>query len=256
MRTIKPYVKHFGSRARDLPVRGDVDFPGRVVALTKPHFDAVLIEDFVSRAPPCRWLRRLARRQRRLAATSGTVGGGLRQTRRRLRQPHRLCQHALCWACGARQRVPGRVMRIWLLSNLHLEHEAWHPPADVSADVSADVLVLAGDIARGPQALHWIQRWREILPPRIVCVAGNREGYRRVWAHVIRQLRAARAPGLHSLENRAVIFDGLRFLGATLWADFELFRGPNPVLERAAYPLSGGQRENPRFDSRLVLEVA
>ncbi|WP_172200561.1 metallophosphoesterase [Niveibacterium sp. COAC-50] len=122
-------------------------------------------------------------------------------------------------------------MRIWLLSDLHLEHGPWFPPVDVAADV----LVLAGDIAPGARALHWLLHWREFLPQHIVYVAGNHEGYRHVWCRVIRQLRAAPVPGLSCLENKAAVINGVRFLGCTLWTDFELLWDANAVLAHAGY---------------------
>lgn len=106
-------------------------------------------------------------------------------------------------------------MKLWILSDLHLELEPWTPPEDVAADV----LVLAGDIHRGERALQWMKRFRDALPGNIVYVAGNHEYYREILPRALRELRAARLPGLHFLENSSTVIAGVRFLGATLWTD-------------------------------------
>jgi predicted phosphodiesterase len=61
-------------------------------------------------------------------------------------------------------------MRIRVLSDLHLEFQRWSPPP-----VSADVVILAGDIHSGTQGLHWA---RQSFPDsEIVYVPGNHEFY-------------------------------------------------------------------------------
>ena len=58
----------------------------------------------------------------------------------------------------------------------------------------------------------------------IIYVAGNHEFYGQHWDLLVVELRvAALMTGIHFLENSSITFGGVRFLGATLWTDFEFF---------------------------------
>lgn len=111
-------------------------------------------------------------------------------------------------------------MKLHILSDLHNEfapHQA-HP----EAVAAADVIVLAGDIDQGTQGLTWA---RETFPNHeIVYVAGNHEFYHHHWNQLLDDLRhKAHTLGIHFLENQAVTISGIRFLGASLWTDFDYF---------------------------------
>jgi predicted phosphodiesterase len=110
-------------------------------------------------------------------------------------------------------------MRITVLSDLHLEFRRC---GFVAPDVDADVVVLAGDIHQGPQGIAWA---RESYPGRpVVYVAGNHEFYGEDWVQLPLRLNEAAASGtVHFLEDGQVELLGVRFIGATLWTDFELF---------------------------------
>ena len=108
-------------------------------------------------------------------------------------------------------------MRILLLSDLHLEFEAYTPPA-----VNVDVVVLAGDINLGSAGIDWAMDAFPDVP--VVYVLGNHEYYRHSFDRLAIQL-AHRAEGtnVHVLERGSVEIKGVRFLGCTLWTDFALF---------------------------------
>lgn len=110
-------------------------------------------------------------------------------------------------------------MHIRILSDLHLEH--FDGQRDLP-DVEADVVVLAGDIHSHAQGLYWAAERFTDTP--IIYVAGNHEYY----ASQLKQLRGqlyedGQRLGIHFLDNDAVIIDGVRFLGTTLWTDFALY---------------------------------
>jgi predicted phosphodiesterase len=118
-------------------------------------------------------------------------------------------------------------MRLAILSDLHLEFEPFVPPPELQR---ADVVVLAGDIHNGVEALHWARRSFPSQP--IVQIAGNHEFFGACWQSLEAQLRAtARDLGIHFLENDAIVIDGVQFLGATLWTDYELFTTPGRPLQ-------------------------
>jgi predicted phosphodiesterase len=109
-------------------------------------------------------------------------------------------------------------MKIQILSDLHLEFDRFRP----SLATGADVVVLAGDIDAGASGISWARGCFE--KSEIVYVAGNHEYYGGVRPQVLDQMRAAAAEhGVHFLENDQVIIGGVRFLGATMWTDFDLF---------------------------------
>ncbi len=106
-------------------------------------------------------------------------------------------------------------MRIQLLSDLHLEFGDFTP-----ARPAADVLVVAGDLHVGKRGLAWLARHYADIP--IVYVLGNHEHYKENVDVLPAKLRAEAPPNLHVLERGQVVLHGTRFLGATLWTDFEL----------------------------------
>ena len=126
-------------------------------------------------------------------------------------------------------------MRIRVLSDLHLRH---HAPPDGCSSLDAeqaDAVVLAGDIARGPDALRWARQTFPSVP--VLCVAGNHEFYDRHLDATIPALEqagdpvpvpargAADATGTYFLERTAVRIGDVRVLGCTFWTGFGLFPG-------------------------------
>lgn len=115
-------------------------------------------------------------------------------------------------------------MKIHLLSDLHLEFGDLVPPA-----TDADVVVLAGDIHIKARAIAWALKHFADKP--VVYVAGNHEYYGGSLGHTMQKMRSlAEGTNVHFLHDRAVIIDGVRFLGATLWTDYRL-TGNQPLAE-------------------------
>ncbi len=109
--------------------------------------------------------------------------------------------------------------RLLILSDLHLEFAAFQPP---DADLY-DIVVLAGDIAVGVKAVHWARRESTFAGKPVIFVPGNHEFYNSERTRMLRQLREAAADtNVHLLDRDEVALQGVRFLGATLWTDFEL----------------------------------
>jgi predicted phosphodiesterase len=110
-------------------------------------------------------------------------------------------------------------MRLHVLSDLHLERQAFSAP-----EVDADIVILAGDIATGTGGVDWAQGWADGRP--VLYVAGNHEFYGHSTPGLFDQLRgAADGSRVTVLENEELIVGGVRFLGCTLWTDFD-FDGP------------------------------
>lgn len=107
-------------------------------------------------------------------------------------------------------------MRLHVLSDLHLEQAEFTPPP-----TAADVVVLAGDIAVGTEGVEWARSRFADRP--VLYLAGNHEFYGGALPGLTERLRAAAdGSNVRVLENDALTLDGVRFLGATLWSDFDI----------------------------------
>lgn len=136
-------------------------------------------------------------------------------------------------------------MRLHIISDLHTEFGGM--PRDHKAP-DCDVVILAGDISTGVVGVMWAARYKPDVP--VIYVPGNHEyyGHRRYHRHLEKMKEKAafmRAEGhgvVHVLNNEAVVIDGVRFLGATLWTDFDLFGTPHLSMMAA-------QREMNDYDN-------
>jgi predicted phosphodiesterase len=108
-----------------------------------------------------------------------------------------------------------RGVRLYVLSDLHLERQPFTPPP-----VQADVVVLAGDISVGTSGVEWAREWADGRP--VLYVVGNHELYGHSLPGLIDELReVAAGSSIHVLENDELVVDDVRFLGCTLWSDFD-----------------------------------
>lgn len=172
-------------------------------------------------------------------------------------------------------------MRIQLLSDLHLEANPGHVPTPAP---DADLLVLAGDVGsyqrrKDGSAMaepDWGLRRFSPLPQHagwpvpVLFVPGNHE-YDALDVDIAHNdLRAAcERLGIRWLERETAVIDGVRFVGTTLWSDYDTFCDPgSPLTEqlrqrhkafRAAnfyLHKMAGQRGGALFDAAAMRELA
>ncbi len=151
-------------------------------------------------------------------------------------------------------------MNIQLLSDLHLES---HPHFAAQPLAGADVLVLAGDIGSyqqdsaltrlavpdfglarfSPRPVHeggagW--------PTPVIFVPGNHEYDGLEFDEAHQRLRqACERWGLIWLEQESVVLQGVRFVGCTLWSDFDgLSCAPGPAANDAEAAAPGALAEH------------
>jgi predicted phosphodiesterase len=106
-------------------------------------------------------------------------------------------------------------MKLNILSDLHLSRGALEIPCN-----DADVVILAGDIARPKEAASWALGFAK----PVLYVPGNHEFYGGSIAGTAEELkRLCAGTAIHVLDNNQVIIKGVRFLGTTLWTDFMLW---------------------------------
>jgi hypothetical protein len=149
-------------------------------------------------------------------------------------------------------------MKLQLLSDLHLETEAFEPrPAP-----GAEWLVLAGDIDSTWQGYRRFAGW----PVPVLVVAGNHEFDGRDFDQAAAGLRALCVElGFTMLERESLVITGadgrrVRVLGTTRWSDFDLFGAEQrPRAERAAeyfMRLMATTRGGKPFDAAAVRQEA
>ncbi|GGH65872.1 hypothetical protein GCM10010975_34110 [Comamonas phosphati] len=122
------------------------------------------------------------------------------------------------------------VMKIQLLSDLHLEV---HPQFVAEPAPGADVLVLAGDIG-AYQSRHQVdgenfglERFSPLSqyagwPVPVLFVPGNHEYDMQDFDTARERLqRICERLGLIWLDRETAVLDGVRFIGTTLWSDFD-----------------------------------
>lgn len=123
-------------------------------------------------------------------------------------------------------------MKIQLLSDLHLESQ---PQIHIAPAPGADLLVLAGDIgsyqpgSRLPDEDYGLGRFspRQGWPTPVLYVPGNHEYDGADFDTVHRQLRAlCEALDIQWLDRESRVIDGVRFVGCTLWANFDALVPP------------------------------
>ena len=106
-------------------------------------------------------------------------------------------------------------MKLNILSDLHLTVGGLERPS-----TDADVVILAGDIARPPQAAAWAQGFDR----PVIYVLGNHEFYGGSLDGTCEELRQlCYGTNVHVLDQDELVIGNVRFLGATLWTDFKLY---------------------------------
>jgi predicted phosphodiesterase len=139
-------------------------------------------------------------------------------------------------------------MKIQLLSDLHLEA---HPHWVAQPAPDADVLVLAGDIGsyqNGSQLADsdfGLGRFSPLAgwPTPVLFVPGNHEydGMDFDVAHA-RLRETCERLGMIWLERESVVLGGVRFVGTTLWTDFDAL---GPAHDAIQQPARGQSAVNP-----------
>jgi predicted phosphodiesterase len=132
------------------------------------------------------------------------------------------------------------VMRIQLMSDLHLER---YPDFQPKAATGADVLVLAGDIgsyqsgSRLTDDDFGLARFSTLTPnapwKHVLLVPGNHEFDGLEFDDTYQRLQAVcRRHGITWLEREAVTLGSVRFVGTTLWSDFDALVDPQAPLTK------------------------
>lgn len=152
-------------------------------------------------------------------------------------------------------------MMVRLMSDLHLEFG----PLTLEP-AGEDVLVLAGDIGIATQGGEWALETGQRLGVPVVMIAGNHEFYdghkprgdmESVYAD-LHDLAAKSDGALTFLQNEAATIKGVRFVGSTMWTDFNLFGKQSAAMDAASWGMNDYRRINTTaqsdFSPRTALE--
>jgi predicted phosphodiesterase len=119
-------------------------------------------------------------------------------------------------------------MKLWVMSDLHVDIGSYAPPDGVQADL----VLLAGDIAEGMPAMNWARAAFGQRP--VLFVPGNHEYYGATVAGVDARFAASADENWIFLQKREFVQSGVRFLGCTLWTDFLLFGQAQQAVAKLA----------------------
>jgi len=122
-------------------------------------------------------------------------------------------------------------MKVLVLSDLHLEFAPFEP----EPGLEFDVVILAGDIhSPAKRAVQWAADRFRGKP--VIYLLGNHEYYDgRLDTTLTEARREAEGTNVHLLDGDEVVIAGVRFLGATLWTDFEVrIETPEGLISDAA----------------------
>lgn len=130
-------------------------------------------------------------------------------------------------------------MKLQLLSDLHIEV---HPQLEIAPAPGADLLVLAGDIGSYQSGSRLLEpdfglgRFspRHGWPVPVLYVPGNHEYDNADFDEIHTRLRET-CDGLDIqwLEREILVIDEVRFVGTTLWADFDALVEPTDSMAEA-----------------------
>lgn len=131
-------------------------------------------------------------------------------------------------------------MKIRLMSDLHLEFA----PIDLTP-AGEDIIILAGDICIHTLGAQIATKLAHGFDVPVLYVAGNHEYYRtealslvdHTWEGLPEEIgketdhNSTLKKGESTyFENGCAVYEGVRFIGATLWTDMEFF-GPDPLIK-------------------------
>lgn len=106
-------------------------------------------------------------------------------------------------------------MKIQLISDIHLDVRDHEAPVETDADVC----LIPGDLHELDHGIAFIEAMLCRRP--VLYLLGNHEAYTSSIDRVSALFRQhmSRLDGFHFMDRRTLAFDGVRFIGATLWTD-------------------------------------
>jgi predicted phosphodiesterase len=132
------------------------------------------------------------------------------------------------------------ILKAAVFSDLHLKYNG-ELDFKVDLEPDVDVVIVAGDVTSPvAESLKWLHKNIAMAGHDVVFVAGNHEHYGHIYDDSMAGGMAIRDryPNVHFLENEEVVIKGVRFLGATMWTDFNLYERPEAAMKEAVLAMN------------------
>ena len=110
-------------------------------------------------------------------------------------------------------------MKLWIISDLHVDSLPWVP----NSIPGHDVMIIAGDVSNRPLlAQRELYKIGQHTAAPILFVPGNHDCFGAPLDGIVGNKRLQR-DGVHILwSGQQIVIGDVRFVGATLWTDFEI----------------------------------
>ena len=114
-------------------------------------------------------------------------------------------------------------MKIAIASDIHLEFG----PLEIKNTKKADVLILSGDICVAKKLYDAPKHWNKFFDvcskefKQVFYVMGNHEHYHSDFTQTYKTIKEylGQYPNIQLLEKQHVLYEGIHFIGGTLWTD-------------------------------------
>lgn len=147
-------------------------------------------------------------------------------------------------------------MRILLMSDLHAEFMTRKQILDPSLlgidfEQDVDVVLLAGDIHPGVLGFEFVRKiWKQQM---IIMVAGNHEFYgRSIDRHYQKMQDKAQDLDIVFLQDSSFSLYGVKFVGSTLWTDFNLFGNQPLAMVRSQTEMNDYRKINSSMNRKIL----
>lgn len=128
-------------------------------------------------------------------------------------------------------------MIIRYASDLHLDHSSRSKRKNILPRLEEDIssmLILAGDIGNGLTGTVFVKAMCERFR-YVVMVMGNHEYYNKDFNTAVRKYKKSMRAhsNFYLLDNEGAFIEGIKFLGGTLWTDFNGCKHSMGIAQRA-----------------------
>lgn len=112
-----------------------------------------------------------------------------------------------------------KTLKTLIISDLHINF------SDMKAQDDVDLVIISGDV--GPNIVEnaaFLKKFKKV--PKILYVLGNHEFEKKdlyQFSNSYIKFLSHEVPNLEILDNRTIEYQGIRFIGTTLWSDFKLY---------------------------------
>lgn len=143
-------------------------------------------------------------------------------------------------------------MKIWVLSDLHIElTSGWDLPGPAERP-DFDVMVMAGDLVPAMErGVNWLRA--RVTDRPVIYIPGNHEAYGQDIDRTFENAKkSAAGSNVLVMQNEATVIAGVQFVCATMWTDFSLFGDPEIAMIVAGREMNDFKRiRTEHYESRL-----